>query len=70
MLTGYEKVPQRLQQYVDYINNTGRVPLPVAAFDDDHDPIGPMVRSDLQKGGFIYYDPSGGILLRPDLQKS
>lgn len=70
MLTGYEKVPPRLQQYVDYINNTGMVPLRIDLFDDDQEPIGPMVRAELQKGGFIYYDPSGGILLRPDLQKS
>lgn len=69
MPTGYEKVPQRLQQYVDYINNTAMEPLPVAAFDDDQEPIGHMVRAELQKGGFIYYDPSGGILLRPDLQQ-
>ena len=67
MLTGYEEVPRRLQMYVDYINNTGQVPLKVEWFDDDHDTVGPMVRADLQNGGFIYSAKDGGILLRPDL---
>lgn len=70
MLTGYEKVPAHLQKYVDYINNTSLKPLPVEYFDDDNDPVGPMIRTEMQKGGFIYSDPSGGILLRPDLYKS
>ena len=67
-ITGYEKVPQRLQQYVDYIKNTKRVPLPVAFFDDDWEPIGPKVREELMNRGFIYYHKNGGILLRPDLE--
>jgi hypothetical protein len=62
------------QKYVDYINNTGQRPLSVEAFDDDNDPIGPMVRRDMAAEGLIYYgDPNSpfptepGIYLRPDL---
>jgi hypothetical protein len=78
MTTGYERVPEHLQKYVDYINNAGQTPLSEAAFDDDWEPIGPKVRSDLRLGGFIYmggetllsYDCKPGIYLRPDLVTS
>lgn len=76
MPTGNEPVPERLQMYVDYINNTGQVPLSVDDFDEDHEPIGLMVRNDLLAGGFIYmggnttFETEEGIYLRPDLVKS
>lgn len=67
-------VPPALQKYVDYIRNTGQQPLPVAAFDDDWDPVGPMVRERLKAGGWIFYGgpdlpfpTAEGIFLRPDL---
>lgn len=56
------------QKYIDYINNTGLEPLPVAAFDDDHEPIGPMVRRALVELEIIQVN-SNGIYLRPDLKK-
>lgn len=71
-------VPLNFKQYVDYIRNTGRIPLPVAMFDEDWEPIGPMVRSQMEKAGLIYiygpdapfYNPTKGegIRLRPDLE--
>jgi hypothetical protein len=42
-----------LQKFIDYIRNTGRVPLPVEFFDDDWEPVGPTVRSDLIDAGLI-----------------
>jgi hypothetical protein len=44
----------RLAKYVDYINNTGQQPLSIEAFDEDWEPIGPMVRSELEREGYIY----------------
>ena len=71
MLTGYEKLPHHLQKYVDYILNTKLEPLPVVYFDDDWSPVGPDVRQQLSRGGFITYGAGGkdpeGIYLRPDL---
>lgn len=52
-----------LDKYVQYIKNTGRVPLPIAMFDEDHEPVGPMVRHDLVKYGIII-EKDGGITLR------
>ena len=64
----------RLQQYVDYINNTDQVPLSEVAFDDDWAPIGPMVRKEMIDLGLIYmsggerqFSCEPGIYLRPDL---
>lgn len=53
----------RLQQYVQYIRNTGRVPLPVALFDSDWEPIGPRVRADLVAAGLVRETPEGLALL-------
>lgn len=51
-----------LQRYVEYIGNTGRVPLPTAMFDEDWEPIGPMVRARLKAAGLIE-ETEGGITL-------
>jgi hypothetical protein len=59
-----------LTKYIDYINNTSYGtddrPLPIALFDEDHDPVGPMIRSRLVKADMIQ-ERAGGIVLRPDL---
>ena len=51
-----------LQQYVQYIYNTKQCPLAVSAFDNDWEPIGPIVRRDLVASGLVteWY---GGIML-------
>ncbi len=54
------------KQYVDYINNTGQVPLPVHMFDEDWEPIGPMLRRDMAAEGLIA-DDGENIILRADL---
>ncbi len=66
-----------LARYVDYINNTGQVPLKTEHFDEDWEPAGPMIRQNLRAGGYITEGPafisngeldcSDGIRLRPDL---
>lgn len=66
----------RLAEYVDYINNTGQVPLAVEQFDEDWDPVGPMIRSELESSGYIrigrpgFMEEGDGIRLRPDLIRS
>jgi hypothetical protein len=45
----------RLQQYLDYIDNTGGEPH-VVWFDEDWDPIGPLVRKDLVLAGLVTVD--------------
>lgn len=57
------------KKYVDYINNTGRVPLPVAHFDEDWEPVGPVVRKNMARDDLIQVR-GDGIYLRPDLVKS
>ena len=57
------------RQYIDYINNTGRKPLPVAFFDEDFEPAGPMIRRDLVASDIIQ-ERADGIYLRPDLYRS
>ena len=47
-------------KYIDYIRNTGRVPLATAQFDDDWSPIGPAVRAKLARDGVI--EETGGAL--------
>ena len=44
---------EHLQKYVQYIKNTGQKPLAVEQFDDDWEPIGPMVRRDMQAAKLI-----------------
>lgn len=68
-------VPSHLMQFVDYIRNTGQKPLPTARFDDDWDPIGPMVRREMRALGLIYetgpnsiFPQPAGVRLRPDLE--
>lgn len=58
----------RFQKFIDYINNTGQVPLSVAAFDDDWEPIGPMIRRDMVAADLIQIRDDV-IYLRPDLVK-
>lgn len=62
----------RNAKYVDYINNTGfgrdEAPLPVAHFDEDHEPIGPMVRAQMLAEDLIQIR-GDGIVLRPDLAR-
>ncbi len=41
-----------LMKYIEYITNTGGSPT-VGQFDDDWEPIGPMVRKDLLEEGMI-----------------
>lgn len=53
---------EHLKKYTDYIRNTGRVPLKVEMFDEDWEPIGPMVRRDLQAARLITVQ-DGGITL-------
>ena len=42
-----------LKQYLQYIENTGRNPLLTKWFDDDWEPIGPVLRRDLVKADWI-----------------
>lgn len=46
------------KKYVDYIKNTNPPDgkLEIAFFDDDWDPIGPMIRKDLKMWGLIDFD--------------
>lgn len=51
-----------LKQYCQYIKNTAQRPLPTEAFDDDLEPIGPMVRDQMLKEELIVIS-DGGIFL-------
>lgn len=44
---------QTLIQYYEYIRNPGQSALACAAFDDDWDPVGPALRQELAKAGYI-----------------
>lgn len=44
---------EHLKQYVQYIRNTAQVPLKCEHFDEDWEPVGPMVRRDLVAAGWI-----------------
>lgn len=50
-------VPAYLQKYVDYIRNvttgSGTAIMKISQFDEDWEPIGPMVRTDLEKRRLI-----------------
>lgn len=54
------------QNYIDYLNNTNRLPLPVAQFDEDWEPIGPKIRRDMEAADLIQVR-NDVIHLRPDL---
>jgi len=45
------KSTEHLQKYVEYIDNTGGVT--PDQFDDDWEPIGPLIRADLLKAGMV-----------------
>jgi hypothetical protein len=60
------KPETKFAQYIDYINNTGKEPLSVSAFDEDWEPVGPMVRRDMVAAELIQ-ERADGIYLRPDL---
>lgn len=51
-----------LKQYAQYVRNTGQRPLACAAFDDDWEPIGPMVRREMLAAGLIE-EWDGGLML-------
>jgi hypothetical protein len=44
--------PKHLLRYIDYLNNTGKIQ--VKDFDDDWEPIGPMLREELLSLGLVY----------------
>ena len=45
---------EHLQKYVDYIKNTGGSPL-IVWFDEDWEPIGPVIRKEMEKENIIQY---------------
>lgn len=51
--TANDAVFGHLTRYVQYIRNTGQVPLLSDQFDDDWEPIGPQVRGDLVSAGLV-----------------
>lgn len=53
-----------MQKYVEYIRNTGHALLPISAFDEDWEPIGPSVRYDLAAAGLIG-QIDGKLFLKP-----
>lgn len=53
-----------LQKAVEYIRNTGGSPA-IKQFDDDHEPVGPMLRKEL-KGAWMVYEHDGKIMLDPE----
>ena len=57
---------RHLKQYVDYIKNTGRVPLAIADFDEDWEPIGPTIRRDMVRAGLIEEWEGGLVLVAMD----
>ena len=48
-----------LKRYAQYIVNTAHDPLSNEMFDDDWEPIGPALRSDLVKAGWITQSDDG-----------
>ena len=52
-----------LQKYLDYIKNTGGSPK-IEHFDEDWEPIGPMVRLELLDAGMTY-EEDGKIFVNP-----
>lgn len=57
---------KHLVKYLQYIVNTGMNPIAVALFDEDWEPIGPLVRHDMQKLGWIEETTAGaGIKITP-----
>jgi hypothetical protein len=51
------------QKYLDYIKNTGGSPT-INNFDEDWEPIGPMVRRDMLKAGLITATESGRLKIK------
>lgn len=51
----------QLKQALAYISNTGGSPT-IEQFDDDHDPVGPMLRKEL-KAAWMVYECDGKIHL-------
>jgi predicted ThiF/HesA family dinucleotide-utilizing enzyme len=56
---------EHLQKYVQYIKNTAHVPLRTDWFDDDWEPVGPMVREQLVKANLITVSDDGIRLVQP-----
>lgn len=55
-------IPEALSKYITYIENTNRAPLPIEMFDEDWEPIGPMVRNRLVASGLVT-ETDGGLRL-------
>jgi hypothetical protein len=53
------------QRAIDYINNTGSTILPIKVFDEDHEPIGPTLRSEMKRLGIIE-ETEGMVVLHTD----
>lgn len=56
---------EHLNQYVQYIKNTAAVPLQTAWFDEDWEPVGPMVREQMVKANLITVAEDGIRLVQP-----
>lgn len=67
--------PESLRGCLRYLSNTGlggpgrppRLSLPIDAFDDDHAPIGPLLRRDLRDAGWIIETPEKQIVLAQEI---
>lgn len=62
-------VRDSLAKYVDYINNTGQVPLPTLAFRDDWEPIGDNILVEMVRDGLVRIDQDG-IVLHEQLRRN
>lgn len=49
---------KHLKQYCEYIRNTGES-VGLEQFDDDHAPIGPQLREDMERHDLFTIDPLG-----------
>lgn len=55
-----------VENAVQYIRNTKNVPLRREAFDDDWEPVGPMLRKSLVEKGLVREDSDGGLWIVED----
>lgn len=49
-------------KYLQYLKNTGESVTP-EMFDEDWEPIGPMVRKDMEREGVMVVDSESGLML-------
>ena len=59
---------QHLKKYAEYIVNTGQAWPKIAHFDEDWEPVGPMVREQMRSAGLTLED-SGVIILTSEGMK-